>query len=124
MKTKKYQRGITLFGFSFIMLLIGFTAYTTFKLFPVYMESFTIRSSLKSMETEQGSEYLGALAVRQAITKRFGINNVTQATSDDISVVRDGQVYYVDVDYEVRVPYFSNISLLFTFKNHAEVPAR
>ena len=124
MKTRNHQRGLTLFGFFFIMFLIGFTAFTTFKLFPVYMENFTIRSSLESMEGETGKEYLGAIAVRDAVNRRFGINNVTQVGLDDISITRDGQVYNVDVDYEVRIPFISNISLVVSFTNHAEVSAR
>lgn len=124
MHTGKYQQGITLFGFLFILFLIGFTAFTTFKLFPVYMENFSIRSSLESTEQEQGVEYRGALAVRNAVFRRFSINNVTQVSKDDISIIRDGQVYLIDVDYEVRVPYISNISLLVSFKNHAEVDAQ
>lgn len=124
MKTRNHQRGLTLFGFFFIMFLIGFTAFTTFKLFPVYMENFTIRSSLESMEGETGKEYLGAIAVRDAVNRRFGINNVTQVGLEDISITRDGQVYNVDVDYEVRIPFISNISLVVSFTNHAEVSAR
>lgn len=124
MKTRNHQRGLTLFGFFFIMFLIGFTAFTTFKLFPVYMENFTIRSSLESMEGETGKEYLGAISVRDAVNRRFGINNVTQVGLDDISITRDGQIYNVDVDYEVRIPFISNISLVVSFTNHAEVSAR
>lgn len=124
MNTGKHQQGITLYGFAFILLLIGFAVFTTLKLFPVYMENFAVRSSLKSMEEEHGQEYAGALAVRSTVSKRFGINNISQVTSDDISVTREGQIYYVDVDYEVKIPYISNISLLVSFTNHAEVPAQ
>ena len=124
MKSRKHQKGITLFGFAFIMFLIGFTAFTVLKLFPVYMENFTIRSSVKSLEEERGNEYFGAFAVRQALLKRFGINNVSQVSADDVSVVRDGAIYNVDVDYDVRIPFIGNISLLVSFTNHAEVSAR
>jgi hypothetical protein len=124
MNTRKRQRGITLFGFVLTMFLIGFVAFTTLKLFPVYMENFSIRSSLESLEQERDKEYVGAAAVRTALLKRFQMNNVSQAGGDDISIVRDGQIYHVVVDYEVRIPFISNVSLLVSFNNSAEVFAR
>lgn len=124
MKLRKQQQGITLFGVAFTLILIGFVTFTVLKLFPVYMQNFSVRSSLENMEGEKSREYLGAVAVRDGVIKRLGINNVTQVDKENISITRDGQVYNIDVDYEVRIPYFSNISLVLTFKNHAEVSAQ
>jgi hypothetical protein len=121
MKTRKCQQGVTLPGLVFILLFIGFTAYTVLKLFPVYMENFTISSSLESLEQDPVKEYIGVGSVRSAVLKRFGMNNVHQVSVDDVIVIREGQFYNVDVDYEVVIPFFKNISLLVTFKNHAEV---
>lgn len=124
MKLAKHQRGITLFGVAFTLMLIGFVTFTVLKLFPVYMQNFSVRSSLESMQGEKSEQYLGAVAVRNGVLKRLGINNVTQVDKEDIHITRDGQIYNIDVDYEVRVPYFANISLVMTFKNHAEVAAQ
>jgi hypothetical protein len=106
------------------MFLIGFVVFTTLKLFPVYMEHFSIISSLESLEQERDKEYVGAAAVRTTLLKRFQMNNVSQAGGDDISIVRDGQIYRVEIAYEVRIPFISNISLLASFNETAEVPAR
>lgn len=124
MKTGKLQQGITLPGVAFILLLIGFTAFTVLKLFPVYMENFSIRSSLESIEQEAAKEYMGVNSVRTVVFRRFEMNNVTQVGPDDVSVTRDGQTYNIDVDYEVRIPYIKNISLIISFNNHAEVSAQ
>lgn len=124
MKTEKLQQGITLPGVAFILLLIGFTAYTVLKLFPVYMENFSISSALESIEQESAKEYMGVNAVRSIVFRRFEMNNVRQVGSEDIIVTRDGQTYNIDVDYEVRIPYIKNISLVVSFKNHAEVSAQ
>ncbi len=124
MKTGKYQQGTTIYGVAFILLLIGFVAFTTLKLFPVYMENFTINSSVESLASEAGQQFSGPLEIRNSLMKRFGMNNVTQVKYDDISVIREGSFYYVDVDYEVRVPFIKNIDLLVSFTNHAEVSAQ
>ncbi len=124
MKMAKYQQGVTIYGLAFILLVIGFVTFTTLKLFPVYMENFTVRSSVESLEKEADQQFLGVMAVRSALLKRFSMNNVTQVSAEDISISREGQVYSVDVDYEVRVPFIKNISLVISFANHAEVAAR
>lgn len=124
MKTGKYQQGTTIYGLAFILLLIGFVTFTILKLFPVYMENYAIRSSVESLANEGGREFHGVMEIRNSLLKRFGMNNVTQVSYDDISVIREGQIYYVDVDYEVKVPFIKNISLLVGFANHAEVPAQ
>ncbi len=124
MKTGKFQQGMTIYGVAFILLLIGFLVFTILKLFPVYMENFTIRSSVESLQNDSAKEYMGAMDIRNALMKRFSMNNVSQVSHEDISVIREGQNYYVNVDYEVRVPFIKNISLVVSFTNHAEVTAR
>lgn len=123
MKLQKSQKGFTLASLSFFLLLLGFVVYTSLKLFPVYMEAFTVESSVKSLETDKNEEYVGPSAVRAALIRRFGVNNVRMVSLDDISVIREKNTLMVDVNYEVRLPYFKNIYLLLTFENHAEVPA-
>lgn len=124
MNARMHQQGITLFGFVLTMFLIGFVVFTTLKLFPVYMEHFSILSSLESLEQERDKEYVGAVEVRNTLLRRFQMNNVSQAGKDDISIIRDGQIYHVEIAYEVRIPFISNVSLVVSFNNTAEVPAR
>lgn len=123
MRLPKHQRGMGLWGIVFILFLIGFTAFTTLKLFPVYMEDFAIESSLNSIEQDAAAEYRGIRAVKEAVQKRLGVNNVKVLNSDDINVVRDGEFYLIDIDYEVTIPFISNISLLVTFQHAAQVRA-
>jgi hypothetical protein len=124
MKLANHQQGMTLFGVAFTLLLIGFATFTTLKLFPAYMQNFNVKGSLKSIEADRSQEYLGAVAVRDRVLKRLDINDVTQVDKEDIRIKRDGGLYLIDIDYEVRIPFMSNISLLIEFKNHAEVSAR
>jgi hypothetical protein len=124
MKLERSQKGFTLASLSFFLLLLGFVVYTALKLFPVYMEAFTVESSVASLETDKNQEFSGPSAVRQALSKRFQINNISTVSLDDISVTSEKGMLLVDVDYEVRIPYFRNINLLLTFTNHAEVPSR
>ena len=59
--------------------------------------------------------------MRSAVLNRFSINNLTVVNHEDVVVKRDDELYIVDVNYEVRIPYIKNIELVLSFKNHAEV---
>ena len=118
----KYQKGLTIWSFSFTMFLIGFTAFVAIKLFPVYMEDLSVGKAVESLESET-EEFRGALTVRSALIKRLEINNVTRVEYDKISITRENQEYLIDVDYEVEVPFIGNISLILRFEHSAVVRA-
>jgi aspartate carbamoyltransferase regulatory subunit len=123
MKLQKSQKGVTMFSIAFYLGLLAFVVLTVLKLFPVYMENVTVASAVKNLESNREG-YMGVLAVKQSLIKNFGINNVTMVPAEDIRVTRDNQTYMVDVNYEIRIPYIRNISLVISFENHAEVAAR
>ena len=123
MKQIKYQRGATLWSLMFGLGLLGLAVFTALKIVPVYLQDFSVATSVKGLE-EDIEQYRGAMEVRSAVLRRFGINNVTQAGIDDISVTRDGQFYNAEVEYEVVIPYIGNISLLLHFDHKATVPVR
>jgi len=123
MNTLQQQRGMTLWSFIFMIGLLAFVVFTALKVVPVYMEDFSVESSVKGMEEVSGADYRGAINVRGGLLKRLDINNVTQVKPDDISVIRDGAHYQMDVDYVVTIPYLGNISLVIKFHHSALVPA-
>lgn len=124
MKLQHMQKGVTLTSLAFYLGLLGFAVFTALKLFPVYMDAFTIESSVKSLETDKTKEFSGAITVQRALFKRLSINNISSLNKDDVSVVREDNYYMVDVDYETRIPYMFNIDLVLSFAYNAKVPAR
>lgn len=123
MKLKQSQVGASLYSVAFILLIIGFTVFVGLKLFPVYTENFSVGSSLESIMQDRGAEYRSASQVRMAVFRHFELNNVHQVPKDDISVVLENDVYLIDIDYEVRIPFMKNIDLVISFTNHGEVHA-
>ncbi|MDH5784755.1 MAG: DUF4845 domain-containing protein [Chromatiales bacterium] len=123
MKLHHTQKGFTFWSVTITLLLIGFAVFNVLKLFPVYMESFEIESSVRGLETDRGQAYTGATAVRSAVLRSLQFNNVTSITKDEIIITRENQTYLIVVEYEVRLPYISNIDIVMSFKHQAEVPA-
>ena len=123
MKRINAQRGFTFWSLSFILFCIGFVAFNVLKLLPVYLDSFAIESAVHSLGADKGETYNGAMSVKTALSRRLSMNNISILTLDDIAVVRENNLYMVDVEYEVRLPYIKNIDLILSFKHHADVLA-
>lgn len=123
MKLIKNQRGASLIGRLIVVALFVFFAMFVFKLFPSYMQNFTIRSTLEGLK-EDGLQEVTAGNIRQSIQRRFKINNVQDVTPDQVAISREADLYRVSVDYEVRVPFVFNVDLVARFSESAEVPVR
>ena len=121
MKLQHAQQGFSFWSLSFYLFLLGFAVFNGLKLFPVYAESATIESAVRSLESDRLANYTSPMSVKSALFKRMSINNVTFVTHEDIAVIRENNNFVVDAEYEVRIPYFQNIDLLFSFEHHAVV---
>ena len=121
MKLQYAQQGFSFWTLSFYLFLLGFAVFNGLKLFPVYAEAATIESAVTSLENDRLASYTGPMSVKTALFRRMAINNVTFLARDDVSVVRENENFIVDAVYEVRIPYFKNIDLLFSFEHHAVV---
>ena len=113
-----------MYGIIFVVLVGVLFVHTLFKILPPYMEDMAVKSVVQSVEKDADANYTRPSQVQQAITRRFGVNNIRGVGSDDISIVRDGDFYYIDISYEVRVPYLGNMSLVMEFEHQGQVRAR
>ena len=84
MKLHHTQQGFSFLSLSFYLFLIGFVVFNALKLFPVYMESFEIESSVRGLESDRGEPYTGAKSVRSSLLKKLGFNNVRSLKKENI----------------------------------------
>lgn len=121
MQERRYQKGLTAISWAVLIAVLSFFAMLFLKLFPLYMENFGVASSLKSLQNEDRS--MDIIEIRDLLSKRLDINDVENVKTKNISIIRKGSSYTVEVDYEVRVPFAFNVDLVVSFNNEAEVPA-
>jgi len=123
------QRGMTLIGWAAVLAILVFIAMFFIRLTPVYIEYFSVKSSIDSLATDSRSGgltvtggALGAKELRQILMRRFDINSVRRVEAEDIIVERQGAGYLVSVEYEAVTNFFGNIRLLVEFSHAVEVP--
>ena len=114
-------------GFSTIAMLfyfmVGILAVTSvLKLGPVYLENWTVRQFLNTIASEPEALAKGESGVLEAIRKHKGVNENYTLKDEDIAIETTDTDIVVNINYEVRIPFFYNIDVILKFDNVKEYP--
>src|SRR5579859_8126112 len=88
MQTRQMQDGLGLFGFIFVLALVGFVSLVTIKVVPLYLNQMTLKRDLNEVATQvntSGSE-IDINELRRDIEKRFDIDYISQLEAKDIKI--------------------------------------
>jgi hypothetical protein len=103
------QRGMGMFGLFFLLVIFAFAAVVVMKSTPAYLEYFAIKRAMTALKQMEGA---GAKELRDGFDKRAQVDDIKSVNAKDLVVEKDGSA---SVEYQVTVPLFANISLLFDF---------
>ncbi len=115
------QRGMTGLGWLTVLALIAFFSLLILKLAPIYLDHYSVASTVKSLESEPLITKKTPGEIRSLLKKRLKINYVSDLPKDAIKIKKAPGILKVDVNYQVRKPLFGNIELLLTFQEHIEL---
>ena len=115
------QKGMTGLGWLTVLALIGFFALLTLKIVPIYLEYYSVKSTLKSLETEPLVTKKSPAEIKKLLKKRLNINYVSGLPKDAFKIKKSSGVLKVNLDYQVRKNLFGNIDLLVSFKDDIEL---
>ncbi len=109
------QRGISLFGMLFVVVMMVLCAVTAIRIVPVYTEFMTVKKVLKAMQ-QDSLDSMTAAQIRAAFDKHASIDYISVVNSRDITISRsESGATLVSVDYQVVKPLVGNVSLLMDF---------
>lgn len=118
------QQGLSLISGIVVLLVVIVLGTAAFRMVPAYMEYNTIRSAIAATLNDSRTSQQSPREIRDALARRFSINQVTVISASDVSINRDGQALNIGVDYEVREPLFYNVSIVMTFERNFSKDAR
>ena len=105
-----------------VLVVIAFFAMLVLRLFPIYMEHFSVTTHLKSLSSEVGMSKKTNSEIINSLLKRFSIDDVKNVKNEHIFIEREkGSSVTVAVEYEVRTPTISNIDMVVSFTNEVEL---
>ena len=113
---RKHQSGMTLISWAMLAALIGFVALFGFKLFPVYMNYYTINSILTNV-AKGVTEGESPTQIHKDIANFFDVNDVNNLKPEDIQIKNDPDTKNLTLilDYDSRVNFVANIDLIVHF---------
>ena len=106
------QRGLTVIGMLLLIVVLGFMALVAMKVIPMYIQYFTIKSTIESIRKEPQLAQMGLMEIQTAIQKRFDIGYVDKITAKDIKLRNDRSGRVLDLVYEDDQPLFYGLHIV------------
>ena len=110
------QRGVSMFGFLLIAILVIMFAMLAMKLIPAYVEFFSVKKILNAMGQDTETKSMSNAEIRNSFAKRAEVGYVTVVKPDNLDIDRSGGNVVISTEYEYRTPLVANISLIVDFK--------
>ncbi|ABA58912.1 DUF4845 domain-containing protein [Nitrosococcus oceani] len=121
MHYRKQQGGMSFLGWILVLALLALVGLGIMRLFPLYMEYFSVKTSLESLVNQPDLHAMGKTNIRNALLRRLDINDVAHVSKENIEIIKTRRTVTVAVDYEVRTPFLGNIDLMAHFNPLIEV---
>ena len=93
------QRGMSVIGLLLLLVLIGAVALVAMRVIPMYVQYYSIKSTIESVRKESVGD-MAKEEIQRAIQKRFDIGYVTNVEAKDLNVRNDRQGKVLDLVYQ------------------------
>ena len=123
MRAMLRQSGLTLIGFAFVLMVVGFFAYAAMKLVPVYTEYFGVVKSMKSLQSQADIENATIEDIRRRLNVNFDLQYVDDRTIPEKNIqliTKDGQ-HKLRIFYDKDLPFMYNVDLLVHFDHTVDL---
>ena len=109
-------------GIAVILGMIAFFALIAMRLFPVYMEHFSVTTHLGNLATNSEMKGKTDKEVLSKLNKSFQIDDVKNVNNEHIFIERnkDGTMK-VSIEYEVRTPGIGNVDMVVSFSDEVDI---
>ena len=115
------QKGMTGTGWLVVLALIGFFSLLTIKLVPVYLEHYSVKTVLASLENEPLITQKSVSEVKKMVHRRLKVNGVYDVDQKGLKVKRESGVLTVEMTYEVKKHMVGNVDVLVSFSDKVEL---
>lgn len=90
------------------------------KVVPFYSDNASVETVFENLAKAGSEDGLSRSKVEEMIYKRFSINGITDL-AEFVEVTGQGSAIVIEMVYERRTAFFSNIELVATFEHYVEV---
>lgn len=106
------QRGMTAIGMLLLLIVIAFVALIAMKVVPMYIQYYTIKSTIESVRKEPQIAQMSPTDIQNAIQKRFDIGYVDNITARDLKIRNENRGRVLDLEYQDERALFYGLSVV------------
>ena len=114
------QNGMTVIGMLLLLIVIAFVALILMKVVPMYMQYYTVKSTIESIRKEPQLAQMTTQDIQNGIQKRFDIGYVENLTAKDLKVRNESGGRVLDLVYQDERELF--YGLFVTLKVNETIP--
>jgi hypothetical protein len=119
---QRFQKGMTMWGMIFVLSVLAFVVFISFKLFTPYKDDFKVRAALDSLARQPDVDTLGKEDIINALAKRFDIDDIEHVKAgQDVKIETRGRMKIIRIQYEPEIALFGNVYLLLKFNHEKQV---
>ena len=122
MQLQRAQRGLGLWGWIFVLSVIGVVAMVTLQLVPIYLAELSIQKVVKQTAQDPGNASAPIQVLRNNMKTRWDVEGITTLDVNDVTLEKSGAGRALAYDYEARAELFANISLVVHFEKKFPMP--
>jgi hypothetical protein len=119
---RQQQKGVTFIGWLFLLIPLAMVVYCAIRLTPVYLNYMSVAKALNQVAGEhKGEEQINPTTVRAELQRHWDVDSINYPEVKTINVVREGNKWQLEANYEDIVHLFGSISLLVHFDKKSTV---
>ncbi|MGH8441870.1 MAG: DUF4845 domain-containing protein [Nevskiaceae bacterium] len=122
MQLRNRQRGLGLWGWIFVLGVIGFTAMITLQLVPIYLAEMAIQKVVKQTANDPVNANAPIQVLRKNMKTRWDVEGITTLEPTDVTLEKYGAGRALAYDYEAKTELFANVSLVVHFAQKYPMP--
>ena len=113
------QKGAGYYALIVVLTLLGIMIFAALKVAPLYVNDRIVRSAIVNAKDSGELKSMSLRDIRQHVTRTMQANGESFNT-DSIDQVEEGNVDYIEVNYESRKPLFFNLDVVAKFNYRIE----
>lgn len=111
----KHQRGVTLGGLMFFMLLVGFGVYTAFRVLPGYFDYWTVQKIMRNVAGQSDVVNIRDRELRDRFARELRLNNVTVVGMEDLAIERVSNGVRLSTEFSTKRPFMGALKFCMDF---------
>jgi hypothetical protein len=117
-RSKRAQRGITLFGLLFWAIIIGMVSLVGIKIVPTSIEYFTIMKAINKVSGDASATTVPQ--IRAAFEKQREIDDFKSITGKDLTITKENEQVVVGFAYDSEIELFKPVYLLVKYEGRSK----